>query len=247
NESDFGILSECFDFILGKTGGIDLMRVMYQCFAVVFLLLILVHSSAFAHHPYSPKRHIQSTHLNSVDEYFCVETKNSSSWSQSDAYKAVRDILYAEGGWDELANNRIYFMGQGSASNCSNLTSAEEKETTFRYYIEDNTNSTVTCDDESTTSRFSCVRRYGSIKQSDGHTHYTYGAAYIRSRDLTNGGSHTINHETGHLLGLIDGGPTMGSTCTKSIMHSKAYGCTTNYAQPTADDLDSVDTEARGD
>ncbi|MGG1664277.1 hypothetical protein [Brevibacillus sp. NRS-1366] len=223
------------------------MRRMFQFLTLFLLLMLLVQSTASAHHPYSPKRHIVSTHLRSVDEYFCVETAKSSSWSQKDAYTTIRDILYAEGGWDELANNRVYFFGQGYNSNCSDLTSAEEKETTFRYYIEDNTNSTVKCDDETSFSKYSCIRRYGLVKQPDGHEHWNYGVAYIRSVDLTNGGSHTINHETGHLLGLIDGGTKLGNSCTKSIMHSRAYGCSTNYAQPTQLDLDSVDAEVRGD
>lgn len=200
--------------------------------------------TAYAHHPYPTKRHIDSTHLRSVDEYFCIETRDSSTWSQGDAYKFIRDILYEEGGWDLIGNERVYFMGIGITDNCEDLSSSDESKTTFRYYIEDNTNSTVKCDSGSTVSRYSCVRRYGLSVQPDGHDHYDYGIAFIRSRDLTSGGSHTVNHETGHLLGLVD--PAQGN-CTKSIMHSKAYGCSTNYAQPTANDLDSVDSEVRGD
>lgn len=55
---------------------------------------------------------------------------------------------------------------------------------------------------------------------------------------------HAINHETGHVLGLADG--TCSGGVPTSVMHSIAYGCSSNYAYPTSGDLSSVTTAANG-
>ncbi|CAM3447903.1 hypothetical protein BRIN106911_13500 [Brevibacillus invocatus] len=50
------------------------MKRVFKSFSFVLLMLILllVEMTAYAHHPYPTKRHIDSTHLRSVDEYFCI-------------------------------------------------------------------------------------------------------------------------------------------------------------------------------
>jgi hypothetical protein len=47
---------------------------------------------------------------------------------------------------------------------------------------------------------------------------------------------HTVNHETGHAFGFDDG----TGNCPGSIMHSKAYGCSTDYPFPTQLDRDTL-------
>lgn len=42
------------------------MKRVFKSFSFVSLM------TAYAHHPYPTKRHIDSTHLRSVDEYFCI-------------------------------------------------------------------------------------------------------------------------------------------------------------------------------
>jgi hypothetical protein len=58
---------------------------------------------------------------------------------------------------------------------------------------------------------------------------------------------HAINHETGHTVGLQDGGPradprySYDFTCPQSIMHSQAYGCPVNYLWPQFNDRFNVE------
>ena len=57
---------------------------------------------------------------------------------------------------------------------------------------------------------------------------------------------HLINHEVGHTLGLDDGGPRSrpATTCTDSIMHSVAYGCSVSRPWPSDPDRLSVQGQA---
>lgn len=63
------------------------------------------------------------------------------------------------------------------------------------------------------------------------HKEYRVAWVYLRTADLQNNGfyRHIVNHETGHVLGLYDGGPTATvpgpDPCQSSIMHPDYYGC----------------------
>lgn len=129
---------------------------------VIILSLVLQSFGAFADHPYSPKRHISSTHDDSVDEYFCGDVKES-SLSLSTFIDDIKDILYLRN-YDGLANDKIYFLNISSSNHCSDLSSSILSNTQLRYYVESNTS--PRCDGTS-----SCIVRYGSSPQSDGHTH----------------------------------------------------------------------------
>ncbi|CAJ1000780.1 hypothetical protein ACT91Q_06155 [Brevibacillus thermoruber] len=216
-----------------------MLKKKFYLITMCLLFVMLFQGGASASHPYDPKRHIESTHYNSVDEYFCIQ-EAVSSIDIADAYDRFKEVLYSRN-YDGLGNDRIYFLKAGSGDkNCSELSSSELEDVKIRYYIKDDTSSNCG------SSSYSCVARAGSVFV-DGHYHYDYGMVYLRTKDYTS--DHTINHETGHILGLIDGGPNAPypSSCGQSIMHSKAYGCSTNYANPTADDLESIENEITGD
>lgn len=83
-----------------------------------------------------------------------------------------------------------------------------------------------------------------------GRAEYNYYNVWLRG-ELVAGAEgtyrHLINHETGHVFGLADGGPdqaahgTWDTSCPGSIMHSGSYGCTGYYPWwPTGLDFDTV-------
>ncbi len=74
-----------------------------------------------------------------------------------------------------------------------------------------------------------------------GHDEYLYGRVYLTTSVLRDPFQYrrVIDHETGHVLGLKDGGPDYdGTECTGSIMH--AYGCDNVPEWPSAEDRASV-------
>ena len=223
---------------------------------VRFLLLLLFVTSlpqniAIAHHSYGESsyferrdRHITSTHLRSVDELFCVDTKQS-SLDLKETSNAIRDILY-ERNYDYLGNKRINFYREGGTSkHCSDLTKSELKDVKIRYIFTDNT--APYCG----SSSYSCAVRPDLDYDKELNVyHCTYGIAYIRPRDFQNLPDYIINHETGHLLGMPDGGPNAPdkSPCQDSIMHSADYGCSNGRPKnPTAYDLATVENETYSD
>ncbi len=84
-----------------------------------------------------------------------------------------------------------------------------------------------------------CVYHYTPTWNS-GWGHYDYGLsiAFMRTNNLY---AHAINHETGHVLGLAD--PARSGDCPTggSVMHSRYYGCTTDYSWPTYNDRYNVE------
>ncbi|WP_127533583.1 hypothetical protein [Paenibacillus kobensis] len=216
-------------------------RTLFKLFTITFILIMLQISTVQASHPYNPERHIPSIHSSTDGESFCVDVKNTSRVTYTTAMNTLTTVLYnTDDGWDELNNGKISFVGHSSGQNCSDMTSTLLSIYKFRYYVLDNpedfsggTSAVIDCSTN-------CVKRYGPTSVS-GHTHYDYGHAYLKHTAISTTTTHTINHETGHLLGLIDG----DGTCTPtSIMHSVAYGCTTNPAWPTTADINSVIAES---
>lgn len=201
-------------------------------FLVIFALIF--ESSAYANHPYTPKRHIVDTHSDSEHEHFCVDTKESSV-SVTTAYQNLKDILYSRN-YDGLAGDKIYLVSNGYNEQCSDISSQYIDIYDLRYYIESNTS--PRCDGTS-----SCIVRYGATTQPDGHTHYTHAIITIRETTWNNVKDYIVNHETGHFVALMDGSGS--SDCPGSIMHSKDYGCSNGYpANPYQIDLNTAASEA---
>jgi hypothetical protein len=103
---------------------------------------------------------------------------------------------------------------------------------------------------------FSCALPEKAIWNPDtSRTEYNYYNVWLKGDVLAGAEGtyrHLINHETGHVLGLYDGGPnwdahrTWDTSCPGSIMHSGSYDCRnpdgTGYYPwwPTALDFDTV-------
>lgn len=211
------------------------MRLQLNFAILIGLIFILMLPEiSYAHHPYSPKRHMTSTHSTINHEYFCADVKESSV-SISSAYNELKRILYNRN-YDGLAGNKIYLVASNTNLNCSDMSASILNGYYLRYYIEANTQ--PRCDGTS-----SCIVRYGPTQQSDGHTHYAYAVVTIREQTWNNLREYIVNHETGHFLGLRDGSGS--SNCPGSIMHSKDYGCSNGYpANPYQNDLNTVISEA---
>jgi hypothetical protein len=200
---------------------------------ITALLLILVQNTAFANHTYSPKRHLSSMGSSTESEYFCVDTSASTLASFSTAYTTLENILY-NSSYDGLAGGKINFVGSTYATQCGGFSAGDLAFYNMRYYIK--TNTSPACDGTS-----SCVIRSAAVTVN-GHSHYSYEIATIRQTPFTNIPGYMVNHETGHIMGMLDG----DQTCPGSIMHSKDYGCTAlGYpATPTSLDITTVTAEA---
>ncbi|MCC6500801.1 MAG: hypothetical protein IT313_11105 [Anaerolineales bacterium] len=86
---------------------------------------------------------------------------------------------------------------------------------------------------------YSCVTHYGSV-WSGTHSHYFWqwvNLDYDNIKGSTSANRRTINHETGHVYGLLDGDGTCSPT---SIMHNIWYGCSYSGSAPTSSDLQAV-------
>lgn len=182
-------------------------------------------------------------------ENFCV-TVVDSSMSFDDALNHVKNTLLHSDGWDGLKAGKVMFSG--GSTPCDQLPSISNIE--IQYRVKD---STPDC------GGLNCVSFLPDDEYFDtrsGQTEYRH--AYVIFNTTYIAGSqplyqHTVNHETGHALGLCDGGPGADEDkvppwlgcqsdpdhydCVVSIMHSEYYGCT-NRTWPTSLDLDSVES-----
>lgn len=166
-----------------------------------------------------------------LDEKYCALIVAPSSSTLSGALSAISTALTGNGSGDYhgLASSKVSFTQQTSA--CSGSVPDGNS---IRYRISSNWNSQCG-------TGYNCSIKSGSFFLHSTHYHYNSSDNFIRDDGLTN---RTINHETGHSLGMADGNgtcPTGGS-----IMHSITYGCSTSYAYPTSLDRTRVIDNANG-
>lgn len=169
-------------------------------------------------------------------EQFCVEASRTSlSWET--ARDRVRTTLIEERtdvNWDMKLGGFTDFRTVWTAPcyNLSSSTSPTRSEVEIEYYVEDAGQETSPSWCENT----SCAAPDGNYwEDSAGRTGYTWYYVWLRGelikgddRGAPGDRQHVVNHETGHVLGLADGGPTSGSwddSCPGSVMHTGYYGC----------------------
>jgi len=139
--------------------------------------------------------------------------------------------------WNGLKGGRVAF-GQRD-SQCSQSPGSAGIE--LKYYVENST----TC---IFGPQFSCAVADGEARFNTitGHGEYESFTINLHAMDLQDNGfyHHLVNHETGHALGLKDGGPNAPDPeplpCQASIMHDMHYGCSVNYDYPTFSDKVAV-------
>lgn len=160
-----------------------------------------------ADHPYSPVRHIWTEHpgppSEEPDEDWCTNTVNS-TMGHSTAQTKVRKTLMEDApaqDWHGAAGGLIYF--DEHATPCNAMDAEERAGIEFRYKIYDDTDALC--------NGVSCQMRFGLMTNTDHDDglDYTYAELYIKQAHITGTQAamhHVISHETGHDLGLCDGG-----------------------------------------
>ncbi len=202
-----------------------------------------------ADHPKIPDNHLGTINTFAVDN-FCVWLEDS-TMSFGTALNRVSGTLLDDNGWDGLKGGRVLFSG--GSTPCVDDPNRINIE--IEYWVKDDTSGT-NC------GGFSCAWFLPGDVYEDpisGHVEFRYG--YVRFVTAHINGSlilahHVVNHETGHILGLCDGGPDatdpanvfLGCTldadhfnCVDSVMHSQAYGCS-NREWPTSLDRAAVES-----
>jgi hypothetical protein len=168
------------------------------------------------------------------------------SIGHDDARNRIRNTLYTGGtnDWDGI--EWVRFQDQTLINVCPAPHSAQPIRIYF--YVVNNVNPTYCQPTPQSPDPAGCAKTtfpYEDIQS--GHfgydpPQYEYRAyrIYIETGPLTNSTNFIVNHETGHALGLRDGGPGYdGTGCTGSVMHS--YGCS-NEPWPSQADRNSVES-----
>lgn len=192
----------------------------------------VVTSPTEGNHYWIPHNHLGSINHFAVDNA-CVYMTNS-DMSFDDAFLRIQQTLYHPSGWDLLGGGRLFFTV--SSQSCDEMSDPERANIEVEYEVKDDT-SGLPCEG------YSCAYSLpGHIyfDSTSGHDEYRYYFVTLKTEHIDDDISlarHTINHETGHVLGLKDG----DGTCPGSIMHSKVYFCNENLEWPATIDLNSVE------
>jgi len=183
-------------------------------------------------HGLGDERHLGSMHSLDHEEY-CEDTSGSSG-DPDEIHDFLVDTLWGDdstGGphanenWDQVNGTyKVFFVPMGAVSNCAGVFV-----TWINYIVMDDTASI--CGRNPTTGLgYACVRHDGRVC-GDNHCHYNQARVYTRTGHLSgqgDGSRHVVNHESGHVLGLLD--PCAGtgtSNCTQvnnNFRYCRFYG-----------------------
>jgi hypothetical protein len=206
--------------------------------------------AASANHPHSGTWQPHLSHMHDwtpyegvYDEHFCVEVISGST--HANALASVKRALFSTGtpSWDLAAktdgttNARIDIYAKPNP--CSSYSQSVRNGIDFEFHVRISNASIPQCGGDD----ISCVVHDRWVQSRSGtHWHADWAYVYMDRDHLDS--NQLINHETGHVFGLMDGGPNLGTGCSPpSIMHLPYYGCpTNNFSKPTNYDIDSVRT-----
>ncbi|HEY0639156.1 MAG TPA: hypothetical protein VGD67_16010 [Pseudonocardiaceae bacterium] len=212
--------------------------------------LVIAGQPASAHHahrdyyqPHLSHMHEWTAYEGEKDEHFCVQIISGAS--HSTALSSINRALFSTGTprWDlatlsdGTTNARIDIYHKPNS--CSSYPQAERNTIDIEYHVRASNASVPACGGDN----ISCVVfDLPRLSLSGTHYHYDWSYVYLDADHL--GSNQLINHETGHVFGLMDGGPRSGTwdtSCSASIMHLPYYGCAANtYSKPTDNDIRSV-------
>ncbi len=215
--------------------------------AVFVVALVLPASPANASHR-SPDRHQNKFHYASAgssagaqDEQYCAESHDTSQVSNSEAraflHETLNELDFAHV-WDGTGDWRLDLWVTNS--NCTSYDPDTRNTIELEYHY--GWDWSANCGPPA--NYYNCVVHDNPVYNPDyGHTDYVWEYVYLvfsSGGRLDNTGRAFINHETGHVLGLLDDN---GDCSQPSIMHSTVvgYGCDNwpNY-WPSQSDFASV-------
>lgn len=168
------------------------------------LVLVAFALLTAACHGFPDFRHAVSIHSNLDYEDYCWDTSGSSVIDNAEAEYMLAGTLFPgpeheDEAWPGLDSayglNPLWFIPMGTCGVHSDLTAAF-----IQYTFVNDTNLPGYC------GGYSCV---GHFNQTCSGDHCNYRHEHVNLRDQTMSGTtavvlHTINHETGHVLGLLD-------------------------------------------
>jgi hypothetical protein len=193
------------------------------------------------------QRHLGSMHTAYVDEDFCTESSNTDrSWVT--AQQNISNALWVEQsdpnqewdakGWDSAAQRyRVWFWAHWN-NPCQLLPAEERDPITIEYWLWNNNSGncgSVKCSIAIGASPY--IDQMGHEAKRFYYIHLY--APYTVGEEITGYYRHQVNHETGHAMGLDDGG---GSPCPDSVMHTTFYGCSQDRSYPSSGDTSSETT-----
>jgi hypothetical protein len=201
----------------------------FATFAAVLPWLLGAASSADATHahPSSDGQHIESLHYytwemsGTMGEDICAQSYDTGAVSTA-TWLGYLQVLYNQG-WDGTGGGRLdnYF----TAYSCESYDLSTASWIDVRASLVADA-SAYGC------QSYSCVNFTFPIYYGGTLLHHHQGRLWIRTDHITGSSDSrisTINHEFGHVLGLLD--PPIGGPCgTKNLMHQyTVYGCSSGY------------------
>lgn len=201
------------------------------------------HTHTGSYQPHLNDMHSWTAYEGINDEHFCVEV--ISGTTHSSALASVNRALFSTGipRWDlatksdGTTNTRIDIYGK--PNRCSSYSSAVRNTIDFEFHVRTSNAGIPACGSDD----ISCVVHDLPVRAPSGsHSDYEWAYVYMDSDHLDS--NQLLNHEVGHVFGLRDGGPNLGTGCTPpSLMHLPYYGCPqNNFSKPTDYDISSVRT-----
>jgi len=197
----------------------------------------------------NPGVHVRSMHTsgNGYNEIYCIDKTDASQVDISDVQSKLNAVLKVDSTSEDWENSdgswRIYFesvFSQTATHDCDQLTQGWRDATIIEFHLSNN-NAVAPCTND---DNISCVQPY-TAQSANGHTDYKYFSVFIDTDHFYPGLSlrrHTVNHELGHVFGLLDPPPCNdgNGNWIPSIMHSNHYCGNGNPEWPAQIDRDSV-------
>lgn len=201
------------------------------------------HTHTGSYQPHLNDMHTWTPYEGIEDEHFCIEIISGST--HSNALSSVNRALFSTGipRWDlatlsdGTTNARIDIYHKPNA--CSSYSQTVRNTIDFEFHVRSSNAGVPACGADDV----SCVTFDRPLRSPSG-SHYDYDWSYVFLDANHLGSNQLINHEVGHVFGLMDGGPYSGTwdtSCSVSIMHLPYYGCpNNNFSKPTDNDIRSV-------
>lgn len=215
-----------------------------------FVVVLAASASARASHSHNGwgQLHVSTIHDNNgtptspgtLDEQYCVSS-HTAAVSTTALGSFIENVLTKRPGqqWDGTANWNVDFWR--APKRCEDYPAAERAKIPIEYHVADAWPNIPLCGN----TTYSCTVLSRPVVDASGtHQHFEWAMVYFQARHVSGLDERArsfINHETGHVLGLMDP-PGLGVNCEESVMHNGLYNCTAfNYVTyPTARDLTSV-------